>query len=107
MVGAVKSKQKSSEDRGKCRDSTHLPRPARDRPFFYARESLGLMSHAQSIFDRCAVDALISFWRHFSQMFNMADTVKSSRESNNSSEIAVNFQCNRPDSDVTELESHV
>ena len=24
MVGAVKSKQKSGEDRGKCRDSTHL-----------------------------------------------------------------------------------
>lgn len=24
MVGAVKSKQKSGEDQGKCRDSTHL-----------------------------------------------------------------------------------
>lgn len=42
-----------------------------------------------------------------SQMFKMADTAKSSRESNSLSQIAVNSQCIRPDRDVTELEFHV
>ena len=42
-----------------------------------------------------------------SQTFKMADTAKSSRESNSLSQIAVNSQCIRPDRDVTELEFHV
>ena len=42
MVGAIKNKEKSGEDRGKYR--FHI---------FLSQESLGLMSHAQSIFDRC------------------------------------------------------
>lgn len=43
----------------------------------------------------------------FSQTFKMADTARSSRESNSLSQIAVNSQCIRPDRDVTELEFHV